>query len=178
MACSMDCWRCRIWSRMPPPGPMTAVPAATPTPTSLSSCWSSANICTKSSSDNISCSFLSALFFFPHRRPSVLLVGVHCQLYVDLREYREYVGLDDRYEDLERIENYRHGHGDERHDGAEVQDKTEEDEDDQVPRQDVGIESHSQGERLGDELLEGFDEKHERDHDHLERHTGGHKGLK
>src|SRR5919202_5899793 len=139
---------------MPAPAPMTPAPAAMPTPTSLSSCWSSANnipTCSAGSADN---SIYPAPLYSLFSQPSVHFIGKHCQLYIDLGEYSEYVSLNYRDKDLKRVEHHGHGHGDERHDGAEVQDKAEEDEDDQVPRQDVGVKPQSQRERLGNTLLD------------------------
>src|SRR5215210_3728341 len=128
---------------------MTAVPAATPIPTYLSPSvlpCSSANA-----------SMLPAPLYFLFLRPLVILAE-HCKLYVDLREYSEYVRLEDGDEDLEGEEDYRRGHGDDRHERSEIQDEAQEDEDDQVPRQNVRVESQSERERL-------------------ERQTGGHEAL-
>src|SRR5215213_6489386 len=138
---------CPIRYPMPAPGPMTAVPAATPIPTYLSPSvlpCSSANA-----------SMFPAPLYSLALRPLVILAE-HCHLDVNLREYSEYVSLEDRDEDLEGKEDDRRGHGDHCHEGAEVQDEAEEDKDDQVPRQDVGVESQSERERLG-ELLENLD---------------------
>src|SRR5215210_103441 len=146
---------------------MTAVPAATPIPTYLSPSvlpCSSANA-----------SMLPAPLYFLFLRPLVILAE-HCKLYVDLREYSEYVRLEDGDEDLEGEEDYRRGHGDDRHERSEIQDEAQEDEDDQVPRQNVRVEPQSERERPG-ELLENLDEPHERDHDRPERQTGGHEAL-
>src|SRR5215210_3209084 len=100
-------------------------------------------------------------------RPLVILTE-HCQLDVNLREYSEYISLQNGDKDLEGIEHYCQGHGDYRDKSSEVQDEAEEDVDDQVPRQDVGVESHTEREGLG-ELPEYLDAPHERHHDHLER---------
>src|SRR5215216_262607 len=158
---------CPIRYPMPAPGPITAVPAATPIPTYLSP---SVLPC---SSANASM-FPAPLYSLSVR--SLVILAEHRQFDVNLREYSEYVSLKDRDEDLEGEEDYRRWHGDHRHERAEVQDEAEEDEDDQVPRQDVGVESQSESERLG-ELLESLDEPHERDHDRLERQSGGHEAL-
>src|SRR5918995_1801303 len=118
----------------------------------------------------------SSLRFFLALRPRLVLLAEHCQLDVNLREYSENVGLQDRDEDLEREEHDRGCHGDHSHKRPEVQDEAEEDEDDQVPRQNVGVESHPERQRLG-ELLHDLDERHERDHDRLGRQTRRHQTL-
>src|SRR5215207_4842411 len=94
---------------------------------------------------------LSALLSFLGRRALVALVGVYCQLYVDLRQNSEDVSLQHGDEDLERVEDYRRGHGYDRHHGSRygeetacVKDEAQKDEDDQMPRQHVGVESHGQ----------------------------------
>src|SRR5919107_2204925 len=97
-----------------------------------------------------------------------MVVAEHGQLDVNLGEYSEYVSLQDGYEDLERIEHHGQGHGDYRDDRTEVQDEAEEDVDDQVPGQDVGIQPHPEREGLG-ELAENLDPPHERHHERLER---------
>src|SRR5215211_3625126 len=109
-------------------------------------------------------------------RYSVPFIAEHRQLYINLSEYSEYVSLQDRDEDLESEEHHRRGHADDRHKGPEVQDEAEKDEDDQVARQNVGVEPQRERERLG-ELLEELDEPHERDHDRLPRQTRGHEAL-
>src|ERR687890_1468984 len=146
---------------------MTAVPAAMPTPMSFCSCCSSASRTVAASITSATTIFIAPFsrFFFPQpHRGSLVISGVYRQLYINLREYSEYVGLDYRDEDLKRVEDYRHRHRQERHDahGSEVQDQAQEDEDDEVPRQDVGVESHPQREWLGDELLQRLDKEHER----------------
>src|SRR5829696_1379255 len=97
-----------------------------------------------------------------------MVLAEHGQLDVNLGEYSEYVSLQDGHKDLESIKHYGQGYGDYRDDGTEVQDEPEEDVDDQVPSQDVGIQPHPERERLG-ELAENFDSPHERHHDRLER---------
>src|SRR5215210_79726 len=120
--------------------------------------------------------YCSSLLFLLTRRPRLVLLAEHSQLYVNLCEYSENVSLEDRDEDLECEENYRGGHGDHGHERPEVQDEAEEDEDDQVPRQNVGVEPHPERERLG-ELLHELDERHERDHDRLERQARRYHAL-
>src|SRR5918997_6207229 len=97
-----------------------------------------------------------------------MVLAEHGQLDVNLSEYSEYICLQDGYKDLECIEHHGQGHRDYRDDGTEVQDEPEEDVDDQVSCQDVGIQPHSEGEGLG-ELAENLDPPHERYHDRLER---------
>src|SRR5215211_7873352 len=97
-----------------------------------------------------------------------MVLAKHGQLDVNLGEYSEYVSLQDGYEDLECVEHHGQWHGDYRDDGTEVQDEPEEDVDDQVPGQDVGIKSHPEREGLG-ELAENFDPPHERHHEDLGR---------
>src|SRR5215211_5848769 len=97
-----------------------------------------------------------------------MVLAEHGQLDVNLGEYSEYVSLQDGHKDLESIKHYGQGYGDYRDEGTEVQDEPEEDVDDQVPSQDVGIQPHPERERLG-ELAENFDSPHERHHDRLER---------
>src|SRR5919199_486242 len=157
-----------VWPiRYPMPMPGAPTPAAArPTPTSL-------NASVLCSSAKVS-TYAAPLLF--RQQPLVLLFGVDCQLDIDLREYSEYVSLKDRHKDLERVEHDRYGHGDDRGQGPEVKDKAEEDEDDKVPRQDVGVESQSERERPG-ELLQDLGEEHERDHDGLGRKTRGDEAL-
>src|SRR5215203_3045232 len=97
-----------------------------------------------------------------------MVLAEHGQLDVNLGEYSEYISLQDGHKDLECIEHYGQGYGDYRDDSTEVQDEPEEDVDDQVPSQYVGIQSHAERERLG-ELAEDFDSPHERHHERLER---------
>src|SRR5215211_7885692 len=97
-----------------------------------------------------------------------MVLSEHGQLDVNLGEYSEYVGLQDGHKDLERVEHHGQGHGDYRDDGTEVQYEPEEDVDDQVPSQDVGIQSHPEREGLG-ELAKDFDPPHEWDHEDFER---------
>src|SRR5215210_7420552 len=105
-----------------------------------------------------------------------MVLTEHGQLDVNLGEYSEYISLQDGYKDLECIEHHGQGHGDNRHDGTEVQDEPEEHVDDQVPSQDVGIQPHPEGEGLG-ELAENLDAPHERDHHNLERQPWGREAL-
>src|SRR5215210_2942351 len=120
--------------------------------------------------------YCSSLLFLLTLRPRLVILAEHCQLDVNLREYSENVSLKDRYEDLEREEDNRGGDGDHGHKRPEVQDEAEEDEDDQVPRQYVGVEPHPKRKRLG-ELLHELDERHERDHDRLERQARRYHAL-
>src|SRR5215210_8254908 len=111
--------------------------------------------------------FASRLTLLTYSR-LLMVLAEHGQFDVNLGEYSEYVSLQDGHEDLECIEHHGQGHGDYRDDGTEVQDEPEEDVDDQVPSQDVGIQPHPERERLG-ELAENFGSPHERHHDRLER---------
>src|SRR5215212_1777515 len=174
---------------MPAPAPMVPAPAAMPTPVAFPCSNASTTFATsittvasiptppffRSTDDKLLRERLPAplLLFFC----LLLLPRVQRQLYVDLREYSEYVSLYYRDKDLKRVDHHRHGHVDDRQGGIEEQDKAEEDEDDQVPRQDVGVEPHPQRQRLGDELLEGLDNEHERGHDRLGRHIRGHEAT-
>src|SRR5215217_6647813 len=123
---------------------------------------------------------LSALLSFLGR---MALVGVYCQLYVDLRQNSEDVSLQHGDEDLERVEDYRRGHGDDRHQSsrhgeetASVQDEAQKDEDDQMPRQHVGVEPHGQRDRPG-YLTQGVDKEHERGHKDRDRQSCGYPAL-
>ena len=71
-------------------------------------------------------------------------------LYINLRKDSEYVSLQHGDEDLEAVQHERHGDGDHGHVRAEVQDKAQEDEDEQVPGQYVRVEPHRQREGLGE----------------------------
>src|SRR5919199_1137669 len=121
---------------MPTPAPMVPAPAAMPNPMLLSSVCKSMNAATWPSTNDNASMYLSpfCLFYFPYRQPLVLLVGVYCQLNVDLRQYSENVSLDYRDEDLERIEHHRQRYGDQSHEGPEIQNEAQEQEDDYVPR--------------------------------------------
>src|SRR5215208_638518 len=97
-----------------------------------------------------------------------MILAEHGQLDVNLGEYSEYICLQDGYKDLERIEHHGQGHGDYCDDGTEVEDEPEEDEDDQVSCQDVGIQPHPEGEGLC-KLAENLDPPHKRHHERFER---------
>src|SRR5215210_1023415 len=91
-------------------------------------------------------SLLSALFSLLGPEALVALVGVYCQLYIDLRQNSEDVSLQHGDEDLERVKDYRRGHCDDRHhssghgeEAASIKDEAQKDEDDQVPSQHVGV---------------------------------------
>src|SRR5215208_5428679 len=105
-----------------------------------------------------------------------MVLTEHGQLDVNLGEYSEYVGLQDGHKDLERIEHHGQGHGDYRDDRTEVQDEPEEDVDDQVPGQDVGVQSHPEREGLG-ELTQYLYSPHERHHKDLGRQPGRREAL-
>src|SRR5829696_5686774 len=111
--------------------------------------------------------FASRLTLLTYSRLLMVLTE-HGQFDVNLREYSEYVSLQDGHEDLERIEHYGQGHGDYRNDRAEIEDEPEEHVDYEVPCQDVGVEPHPEREGLG-ELAKNFDAPHERDHENLGR---------
>src|SRR5215203_6921528 len=105
-----------------------------------------------------------------------MILAEHGQLDVNLGEYSEYICLQDGYKDLERIEHHGQGHGDYCDDGTEVEDEPEEDEDDQMSRQDVGIQPHPEGEGLC-KLAENLDAPHERHHEDLGRQPGRREAL-
>src|SRR5215211_6123975 len=126
---------------------------------------------------------LSALLSLLGRGALVALVGVYCQLYVNLRQNSEDVSLQHGDEDFERVEDYRRGHGYDRHHGsrhgeetARIKDEAQENEDDQVPRQHVGVEPYGQRDRPG-YLTQGVDKEHERGHKDLDRQTRGNPAL-
>src|SRR5215218_6766963 len=127
---------------IPMPEPIMEAPAAMPTPTTVISPdnWSSASMGCSVVKSSIS-SLLSALLSLLGLGALVALVGVYRQLYVNLRQDSEDVSLQHGDEDLERVEDYRRGHGDDRHQSsrhgeetASVQDEAQKDEDDQMPR--------------------------------------------
>src|SRR5919107_1134263 len=120
--------------------------------------------------------YRSSLLFFLTLRPRLVILAEHRQFDIDLREYSKNVSLKNRDEDLKSKEDDRRGYGDHGHDRPKIQDEAEEDEDDRVPRQYVGVESQCERERLG-ELLDELDEPHKRDHERLEWQPRGHKTL-
>ena len=69
-----------------------------------------------------------------------MVLAEHCQFDVNLREYSENVRLQDRHKDLEKVERHLQRHGDYSHKTTEVQDKAQEDKDDEMSGQDVGVE--------------------------------------
>src|SRR5215212_170008 len=172
----MEAMVCPMRYPIPAPGPMTAVPAAMPTPIMVTSplACSNANAGIISANTSILAPFAS--------RPALstcsllLVVAEHCQLDVDLREYSEYISLQYGHEDLEPVEHYGQGHGYYRDDRTEVEDQAKEHVDYEVPSQDVGVEPHSERERLG-ELAKYLDAPHERNHDELERQAWGREAL-
>src|ERR687894_1205465 len=106
-----------------------------------------------------------------------MLLPVQGYLDVNLRKNSEYVCLQHGHEDLEPEQHYRHRHRYCGHQGRpRVQDKAEEDENEQMPGQDVGVEPHGERERLG-ELRHPLDKEHERDHDRFGRHPRRHERL-
>src|SRR5215210_3428473 len=104
------------------------------------------------------------------------MVTEHCQLDIDLREYSEYVSLQYGHEDLEPVEHHGQWHGDYRDERAEVKDQAKEHVDDEVPRQDVGVEPHAEREGLG-KFAKHLDAPHERHHQELERQAWGRETL-
>src|SRR5919106_781635 len=98
-----------------------------------------------------------------------MLLPVQGYLDINLRKNSEYVCLQHGHEDLEPEQHHRHGHRYYCHQGRpRVQDKAKEDKDEQVPRQDVGVEPHRERKRLA-QLRHPLDKEHEWDHDRLGR---------
>src|SRR5215212_9473050 len=115
-------------------------------------------------------SLLSALLSLLGPGALVALVGIYRQLYVNLRQDSEDVSLQHGDEDLERVEDYRRWHGNDRHqcsrhgeETAGVKDEAQKDEDDQVPRQHVGVESYGQRD-WPCYLTQGVDKEHKQRH--------------
>src|SRR3712207_323129 len=128
---------------------MSLSPSVEPPP-----CNSSATAaCITLINSTILCSSPS-FFSAPLARALLVFLAVDGLLYVDLRQDSENVGLKHGDKYLEPIEHYREGHRDDRHGGPEVQDQPEEDEDDQVPSQDVGVEPQPKREGLTELLYE------------------------
>src|ERR687894_202792 len=147
---------CPIRYPIPAPGPMTAVPAAMPTPIMVTSplACNNASIGTIIASTSIPAPSASRLTLSTYLL--LLVITEHRQLDVNLREYSEYVGLQNGHEDLEPVEHHGQRYRDRRDEAGhgqaatEVQDQAEEHVDDEVPRQDVGVEPHPEREGLGE----------------------------
>src|SRR5918994_4753065 len=173
----MEAMVCPIKYPIPAPGPITAGPAAMPTPIMVTSplACSNASVGITSANTSIPAPFASRLTLSTYFC-LLLVVPEHRQFDVNLREYSEYVSLQNCHEDLEPIEHHGQGHRNYRHGRAEIEDEPEKHVDDEVPGQDVGVEPHPDRQGLG-ELAQDLDAPHERNHDRLERQSRGREAL-
>src|SRR5829696_8037346 len=102
----MEAMVCPIRYPIPAPGPMTAVPAAMPTPIMVTSplACSNASMGGISANTSIPTPFASRLTLLTCLE--FLVVAEHCQLDIDLREYSENVSLQNGHKDLEPVEHH------------------------------------------------------------------------